>query len=216
MDIKEIRKLNLSHLLRSSKKNKRVFAEYVGTDPAYISQLMSEKIARSMGDELARKIESAFGLQHGWMDVSHATEERAHYQFDPVPSGRKIPLISWVQAGNWAEVIDNFSPGDAEEYLDCPVTCSSTTFCLRVRGDSMEPRFHDGEYIFVDPAGEARNKSFVIVRLDSELEATFKQLIVEGEKRYLKPLNPQWPTAIIEINGNATICGVVIARLEKL
>ena len=38
---------------------------------------------------------------------------------------------------------------------------------------------------------------------------TFKQLIIEEGHRYLKALNPDWPHRIIEVNSNATICGVV-------
>jgi len=41
-------------------------------------------------------------------------------------------------------------------------------------------------------------------------------LIIEGGKKYLKALNPDWPAPIIPINGNATMCGVVIFKGEKL
>lgn len=216
MDSKEIRKLNLVALLEKSKKNQREFAEFVGTDAAYISQLLSDKIKRDMGDELARKIEVAFALCHGGMDHLIAQQGKSAYRFELVPAGRRVPVISWVQAGQWSDVVDNFAPGDADDWIDCPVPCSQETFCLRVRGASMEPRFHDGEYIYVDPKAEARNKSFIIVRLDDEQQATFKQLIIEGEHRYLKPFNPNWPDPIIEINGNATICGVVIFKGERV
>jgi SOS-response transcriptional repressor LexA len=37
-------------------------------------------------------------------------------------------------------------------------------------------------------------------------------LIIEGDRKYLKALNPAWPEQIIEINGNATICGVMIGK----
>ncbi|MBY0411361.1 MAG: S24 family peptidase [Burkholderiaceae bacterium] len=127
-----------------------------------------------------------------------------------------VPVISWVQAGTWQDAADPGQPGLAEEWMPSPVRCSAGSFVLRVRGASMEPKFHDGEMIIVDPEAEARNKSFVVVRLDDSKEATFKQLIIEGDHRYLKPLNPQWPDPIIEINGNATICGVVVFKGEKI
>lgn len=129
---------------------------------------------------------------------------------------RSAPLISWVQAGNWCGVIDNLHTGDAEDWLPCPVKCSPQTYVLRVRGISMEPRFPEGELIFVDPAVEAKHKSFVVVRLADNEEATFKQYIVEGDKRYLKPLNPAWPEQIIPIPPSAIICGVVIFKGEAV
>ncbi len=38
-------------------------------------------------------------------------------------------------------------------------------------------------------------------------EATIKKLVIDGPKRYLKPLNPAYP--VIEIDSSCTICGVV-------
>lgn len=136
----------------------------------------------------------------------------ANVEPGPVLRGH-VPLISWVQAGEWGQIVDNFSPGDAEDWMPCPRKYGPHTFALRVRGVSMEPRYHDGDIIFVDPDAQAEHGKNIIVRLDDEHEATFKQLVVEGERKFLKPLNPDWPgPKLIQINGNATICGVVIGK----
>lgn len=129
-----------------------------------------------------------------------------------------LPLISWVQAGNWEAIVDNFAPGDAEEWRPSIIASHGHGFFLRVRGESMynpdgEPSFRHNDIIQVEPARWADNGSLVIVRLDDEKEATFKQLIIEGEKKYLKALNPSWPERIMQVNGNATICGVVRAKV---
>lgn len=124
-----------------------------------------------------------------------------------------VPLISWVQAGNWCEAIDTLPVGDAEEWLLCPRKHGPSTFALRVRGVSMEPKYRDGAIIYVDPDRSADHLSNVVARLDDEAEVTFKQLIIEGDKKFLRPLNPDWPgPKLIEFNGNATICGVVIGQ----
>ncbi|WP_263203922.1 MULTISPECIES: S24 family peptidase [unclassified Shewanella] len=44
----------------------------------------------------------------------------------------------------------------------------------------------------------------------NENQATFKQLIIDGNKKYLKALNPDWPNKFVEINGNCTIVGKVV------
>ena len=54
----------------------------------------------------------------------------------------------------------------------------------------------------------------MVVRLDESNEATFKQLIIEEGKQYLKALNPDWPNRIIEVNEKATICGVIVFKGE--
>jgi SOS-response transcriptional repressor LexA len=74
--------------------------------------------------------------------------------------------------------------------------------------------FRDGDIIFVDPAKDAENGSLVIAKLVDSQEATFKQLVMEGSRRFLKPLNPAWPEPIIELGADAIICGVVFSKLE--
>ena len=170
-----------------------------------------------MGDELAGKIEQAMGKPHGWMDESHQEfmEERAPYNAEPGPELRSLhPLISWVQAGEWAEIAGGIALGDAEDQLTCPVHCSQDTFVLRVRRESMEPKYHDGDLIFMDPEAAPFSGRHVVVRLQDSHEATFKQPIVKGDRQYLKAVNPDRPQRTIEVDSNATICGVVVFKGE--
>jgi len=118
------------------------------------------------------------------------------------------PLISWVQAGAWSE-ISEIKAYDAERFM-CPVNCSDLTFVLKVQGVSMEPKFHEGDLIFVDPEAECIHGSYVVARLDDNNEATFKQLIIESGHKFLKAANPNWPEQLIPINGNCTLVGKII------
>ncbi|WP_064435929.1 LexA family protein [Pseudoalteromonas neustonica] len=124
------------------------------------------------------------------------------------------PLISWVQAGAWSE-ISEIKAYDAERYM-CPVNCSDLTFVLKVQGVSMEPKFHEGDLIFVDPEAECIHGSYVVARLDDDNQATFKQLIIESGHKFLKAANPNWPEQLIPINGNCTLVGKVIFTGKSL
>jgi SOS-response transcriptional repressor LexA len=126
------------------------------------------------------------------------------------------PLISWAQAGAWSEIANDFDIRQAEDLLPCPVRCSQRTFILCVKGASMEPRFHNGDLVFVDPDATADSGNYVIVQLEDSDEAAFRQLIVEGGRTYLKALNPDWPDRIIEIDEKARICGVVVFKGEMV
>ncbi|EGI73239.1 regulatory protein Cro [Pseudoalteromonas distincta] len=119
-----------------------------------------------------------------------------------------VPLISWVQAGAWSE-INEIRECDAERFM-CPVNASSKTFALRVQGVSMEPKFYEGDLIFVDPEAECIHGSYVVARLDDDNHATFKQLIIESGHKFLKAANPNWPEQLIPINGNCTLVGKVV------
>lgn len=117
-----------------------------------------------------------------------------------------VPLISLVQAGAWQEVIDNLQPGEGE-LIETTYNARRHTFALRVKGDSMEPRFPEGSILIVEPEEPAVHGKFVIVRQNGDSEATFKQLVQDGNNLYLKPLNPRYP--ILEMAKDAVICGVV-------
>lgn len=144
---------------------------------------------------------------------ANVAEARADYNVSPPPEvKRRVPVISWVAAGTFCCSDDPFPPGVADEWVNATASVGPRAYALRVDGDSMEPRFPDGCTIIVDPDREPRHKSFIVVRLDGSDQATFKQLIIEGGKRYLKPLNPRYP--IMELAETAVICGVVRQSLQ--
>ena len=124
-----------------------------------------------------------------------------------------LPLVSWVRAGQWNEVVDVYPPGEGEKPVYTTRKVGPRAYALRVVGDSMEnpngrPTYPQGSIIIVDPDREPMHGNAVIVRLEDSKEATFKQLIVEGGVRYLKPLNPRYP--IMKVGAHATFCGVVV------
>lgn len=125
----------------------------------------------------------------------------------------KVPLISWVQAGAWCEAISNFEAYGADTWLSCPAPISSHGYALKVLGDSMtNPNpgrsYPAGCIIFVDPEAETKTGDRVIARLPRTNEATFKVLVEDAGRQYLRPINPQYP--IIEISEETHICGKVV------
>ena len=97
----------------------------------------------------------------------------------------------------------------------CPVNCSDLTFVSKVQYISMEPKFDEGDLIFVDPEAECIHGSYVVARLDDN-QATFKQLIIEGGHKFLKAANPNWPEQLIPINDNCMLVGKVIFTGKSL
>lgn len=130
-----------------------------------------------------------------------------------LPNFGKVPLISWVQAGAWCETVENSAALEAEQWLSCPVNISKTGYALRVVGDSMTNpgpgrSYPTGCVIFVDPEQAIKNGDRVIARLPITNEATFKVLVSDAGRQYLKPINPQYP--IIEITEEVHLCGKVV------
>lgn len=160
------------------------------------------------------KAAAKLGVRSAWLGEGKGPKQAsdANVQLIDLPRAMDVPLISWVQAGAWGEMVDNFAAGDAEEWMICPRRHGKQTFALKVRGVSMRPKYEDGDIIFVDPDAAADHGKNVVVRLENEKEATFKQLVIEDGRKFLRALNPEWTPRIMEINARATICGVVIGK----
>lgn len=124
-----------------------------------------------------------------------------------------MPLISWVQAGDWCDSPDEFAPGDAEDWLPRPNNAGSRSFALKVEGDSMtspypgQRSYPHGTVIFVDPDRSVTNGARVVARTPDG-GYTFKTYIEDGGKKYLKPINPTYDK--FDITDDVHICGVVI------
>ncbi|EGG93541.1 SOS-response transcriptional repressor [gamma proteobacterium IMCC1989] len=130
----------------------------------------------------------------------------------PISIQNRVPVISWVQAGEWTAIVDHFQPGDADEWQETTAKVGSNAFALHVQGDSMvnpsgSPSIPEGSIVIVDPDTVVDNGKIVVARLEESSEATLKKLVIDGPHRYLKPLNPDYRP--IQINGNCTIVGVV-------
>lgn len=115
----------------------------------------------------------------------------------------EIPLISFVQAGNWINVEDPYAVGDAERWIPVTKRYSKRAYALRVTGDSMVdpsgygPSFPPGCILCVEPETDPIPGAFVIMRTEGQMEATFKQLISDSGELYLKPLNPRYPLMVM-------------------
>lgn len=128
---------------------------------------------------------------------------------------KRVPIISWVAAGDWSEAIDIYPAGHSDHWELCPIKHGKHTFGLQVKGESMSPRFNQGDIIFCDPEQEAFPGDFVIAKRASSNEATFKQLVMGDDGFMLKAVNPHWHQIYMPCEPDCRIIGKVIGRIEK-
>lgn len=135
----------------------------------------------------------------------------------PVTEFRKVPLLDWVQAGAFTM---ESNVDSVEEWYLCPVRISKKGFCLRVRGESMEPKFQEGDIVFVDPDVVADPGKIVIVQdetFSGAVESTMKKLVRDGQEVFLKALNPDWPgKKFIPFTETMRVIGVVVGKYVEI
>jgi SOS-response transcriptional repressor LexA len=114
--------------------------------------------------------------------------------------GKRIPVLSYVQAGNWREMCEQASNFDGNvEFVAASSEIGPYGFGLWLRGDSMMPLFKEGDLIIVDPDEGPQPGDYVVAKNGSG-EATFKKYRPRGidengqEVFELVPLNDDYPT----------------------
>lgn len=123
-----------------------------------------------------------------------------------ISAGRPIPVINKVSAGYPSDFDDlDYPVGIADDYVRCPDIHDANAFAVRVVGDSMEPKFREGDIVIFSPAVEVRSGDDCFVRFSSPHESTFKRVFFEAKSQVrLQPRNEKYSPMIIDgkrING---------------
>ncbi|WP_241597411.1 S24 family peptidase [Rosenbergiella epipactidis] len=162
---------------------------------------------------------AALKCNPSWLLTGEGDPEEDMNADSPNPTSRhgvkEVPLISWVQAGEWTET---GSPVIKSLYLETIFTTAAVSdlaFALSVRGDSMTnptgaPSIPEGSIVVVDPdicSPNEANGKIVVAQIEGSSEATLKKFVIDGPTKYLVPLNPNYK--LLEINGNCRLVGVV-------
>jgi phage repressor protein C with HTH and peptisase S24 domain len=84
---------------------------------------------------------------------------------------------------------------------------------LTVDGDSMEPVFSRGDYVFAAPNKEPRNNGYAVIRLKSG-EVLLKKVIFQGDLVICQSANPAYPTVTFKRAELVYIHPITIHRLR--
>ena len=169
--VADIRRANLDHLANEAGSMDKL-AEICGVSPVYLSQIKTQAIdlktgkARQMGNQVARKLEKGCSRDAGWIDTDHS--ERAMTTSDvgePIAlrANRRLPIVGEVKGGDDGALEElQYPVGFGEGYIEYP-TAVPHAYALRVRGDSMHPRYRAGEFAVVEPSIEPQEGDDVLV-----------------------------------------------------
>ncbi|BFT63244.1 S24 family peptidase [Pseudomonas moorei] len=194
--------------------------QLVGIDQASVSDL---ERGRSQRSSYNATIAKACGVSALWLESGEGEMLAGKESTPNIGEARhqvesyRYPVISWVAAGAWAEAVEPYPAGFSDRYEFSEYDSKGPAFWLEVKGDSMtSPVGHsvtEGTLILVDTEAEAAPGKLVIAKLPESNEATFKKLVNDGGRLYLKPLNPSYPIEVFD--ERCRIVGVVVRALQK-
>lgn len=135
----------------------------------------------------------------------------------PLAAGRFVPVINKVAAGYPSDFNDlDYPVGVADDYVRCPDMHDPNAFAVRVVGDSMEPKFSQGDIVVFSPTAEVRNGDDCFIRFAEPHETSFKRIFFEPNNNVrLQPRNEKYSPVIVDgkrINGLYR----AVTKIEKL
>jgi DNA polymerase V len=122
----------------------------------------------------------------------------------------------------YLEAVAAGSPTPATDYVDEELNLydhltqhPERTFCVRVNGDSMiDAGIHPHDLLIVDAALEPKNGSVAIAVVNGEV--TVKRLHWKGDRLFLVPENPNYPSWEITEDMSFQVLGVVTNVIHSL
>ena len=109
--------------------------------------------------------------------------------FQPVPELSTVPVVGRIACG---------TPILAEQNIECEACVPArwrASFALVCKGNSMEPKIHDGDLVAIRKQPEVENGEVAAVRIGEE--ATLKRVFRHENMLELRAENPSFPSIIL-------------------
>lgn len=93
------------------------------------------------------------------------------------------------------------------ERIELPVDVDAD-FVIPIKGDSMEPDYHDGDLVFIQTSVDLNDGVIGVFNYNGD--AYIKQLVIDKEQAYLHSLNPEYKDMPITPETDFRIIGEVV------
>lgn len=199
--------------IKASGKRKIDIARECKVSPSAVTQWLTGE-SKSLRPESIYALAKATGFRAEWLALGTGLSHDVDVNVEPALAPTRFfeyPEISWVQAGAAVESMELSNVSTCEMHPS-DVWAGETGFWLRVKGSSMTSlvglSFSEGMLILVAPGFDVESGQFVVAQMVDTNESTFKQLVTDSGRSFLKPLNPNFP--MTEIDHNWVIVGRVV------
>lgn len=166
---------NLEFLMKKKGVNAYQIQEETGSGG--ITQSTTQRILK--GDtanpnfRTVKKYAGYFGVDpHDLQSRNLNSEEVDNIATHKPQSTTFAPIINWVQAGEFTDIAEN---GYDEWKPVEGYTFGTDLYWLRIKGDSMEPEYKEGDLILVHAGRQPVAGNFVIAQVEGQEQATFKR-----------------------------------------
>ena len=170
-------------------------ADYIGVSKQAVYKYENNivtNIPTDKVDAIAKRLKVSPAYLMGWEEqptLAPTKKPTIPPGFEPMPEMDMVPLVGRIACG---------TPITAEQNVERMVCVPSkwhSAFTLTCKGDSMEPRIHDGDLVAIRKQPEVENGEIAAVRIGEE--ATLKHVYLHDNFIELRPENPAFNSIIL-------------------
>ena len=167
-------------------KNLHLAAEFLGVSPSEL-KFGSDRPRPAMGGKSGRPLRPL-------------EDEQSNVDDGPaiLATPRLIPVAGRVQAGADGILHIDDTPAESPDGHMLWYTSCVEAYSLRVRGESMSPRYLPGEFVGVDPCAEVLPSDEVIVQLSDGRRMMKRLLWMRDSQVCLESVNKDHPNIVID------------------
>jgi phage repressor protein C with HTH and peptisase S24 domain len=174
--------------------------------PSDVRAILARLISRSeaargeaaAGEAVATGLDLDAAYTNG---VLQELADRRSGNLEPV-RGNTVPIINKLSAGYPEDFTDlGYPPRHADSYIGCPDLDDPDAFAARVHGDSMAPKYREGDVVIFSPAALPRSGDDCFVRFEDG-HTTFKRAFFEEDESgrgviRLQPRNEKYRPQVV-------------------
>lgn len=161
-------------------------AAYLNVGLNTLSQYENEK--REASYDTLVKLADFFNVS---IDYLMGREERNVTKANLGSSHVRIPVYGTIPAGIPIDMIEESYIEDYEDIDADLLRGGNEYFALKVKGESMMPKFEDGDVLILKQQDDCENGDFCAVSIN-HTECTFKKVLKKPNGITLMPLNPEF------------------------
>lgn len=169
--------MNVSQLARETSLPQQTLQRLVsGT-----SSNPHEKTVNKLADFFGLTIEQLKGETTLPTYFNNALTETTH------PQVKSIPVVSWEHIEIFLKKSNQLVH---QNFIWVNSTLPDDVFGLVMNDSSMEPYIPENSALIFSLKKQYKDREFVLVKLTQQNTILFRQILLDGDKRFLKPMNP--------------------------
>jgi phage repressor protein C with HTH and peptisase S24 domain/DNA-binding XRE family transcriptional regulator len=191
-----------AHLHRTPRDVRAVLTKLLRNQSDEATKRRSDEGVRVLASESSPSVASTIDLDDAYVTgVLHDLVEKSAGNVDQVTTNA-VPVINRVAAGYPSDFTDlNYPRGVADNYVGCPDIQDKDAFAARVHGDSMSPKYREGDIVIFSPGAAPRSGDDCFVRFEDG-HTTFKRVFFENDDAgravlRLQPRNEKYRAQVI-------------------